>query len=267
VAAALLALPSPLIVAAIAVTALSLGYDMTQPLLAGIVTQLAPDRPGHAMGLNVFCFFTGFGLGSLLFELLCETASLPRSFSLRSFKEHWRYWAYFSFRRRNHQPRYPGALMISNISTTAEAERFDVRQPLRCLIPTIALIAGAATALHGSGHGPVFGMSTPTNVKGRWSLDLGLMGRAGEQNRDSMVRAMLGYGITEDLQLSLSVPSSFTAAPLAPSRITGMMPASMDLEAIGSYRSFRKGTRVGTREHRKCGTRSARTTAPGGDDG
>lgn len=67
IAAGLLALPSPLIVAAVAVTVLSLGYDMTQPLLAGIVTQLAPDRPGQAMGLNVFCLFTGFGLGSLLF--------------------------------------------------------------------------------------------------------------------------------------------------------------------------------------------------------
>lgn len=48
-------------------TALSLGYDMTQPLLAGIVTSLDPKRAGQAMGLNVFALFTGFGLGSLLF--------------------------------------------------------------------------------------------------------------------------------------------------------------------------------------------------------
>ncbi len=67
--AGLLALRLPLFVAAIAVTVLSLGYDMTQPLLGGIVTQLAPDRPGQAMGLNVFCLFTGFGLGSLFFGM------------------------------------------------------------------------------------------------------------------------------------------------------------------------------------------------------
>jgi predicted MFS family arabinose efflux permease len=40
---------------------------MTQPLLAGIVTQLGGKRAGQAMGLNVFILFTGFGVGSLLF--------------------------------------------------------------------------------------------------------------------------------------------------------------------------------------------------------
>src|SRR2546430_10933107 len=47
---------------------LSLGYDMTQPLLAGIVTALGgKQRGGQAMGFNVFTLFTGFGFGSLLF--------------------------------------------------------------------------------------------------------------------------------------------------------------------------------------------------------
>jgi predicted MFS family arabinose efflux permease len=58
----------PLLIAVGAVTTLSLGYDLTQPLLAGIVTALDPKRAGQAMGLNVFMLFTGFGLGSLLFE-------------------------------------------------------------------------------------------------------------------------------------------------------------------------------------------------------
>jgi len=60
----------PVLVAALVVTALSLGYDMTQPLLAGIVTTLDRERGGQAMGLNVFTLFTGFGLGSLLFGRL-----------------------------------------------------------------------------------------------------------------------------------------------------------------------------------------------------
>jgi predicted MFS family arabinose efflux permease len=50
-----------------AVTLLLLGYDMTQPLLAGIVTQLGSKRAGQAMGLNVFILFTGFGVGSMVF--------------------------------------------------------------------------------------------------------------------------------------------------------------------------------------------------------
>jgi predicted MFS family arabinose efflux permease len=79
VAALVLAVSAPLIAAALAVTVLSLGYDMTQPLLAGIVTQLAPERPGQGMGLNVFCLFTGFGLGSLMFGLALR-AGFPSAF-------------------------------------------------------------------------------------------------------------------------------------------------------------------------------------------
>lgn len=67
VAAAALVLDMPLVLAVFVVTILSLGYDMTQPLLAGIVTALGGQRGGQAMGLNVFLLFTGFGLGSLIF--------------------------------------------------------------------------------------------------------------------------------------------------------------------------------------------------------
>lgn len=67
---ALLIANVPLLVAALAVTVLSLGYDMTQPLLAGIVTALGGKRSGQAMGLNVFMLFSAFGLGSVLFGRL-----------------------------------------------------------------------------------------------------------------------------------------------------------------------------------------------------
>ena len=70
-AAALLIFGFPMILAPIVAMLLSLGYDMTQPLFAGIVTSLSGNRPGQAMGLNVFTLFVGFGLGSLIFgELL-----------------------------------------------------------------------------------------------------------------------------------------------------------------------------------------------------
>lgn len=42
-------------------------FEMTQPLLAGIVTALGGKRGGQAMGLKVFALFMGLGLGSLLF--------------------------------------------------------------------------------------------------------------------------------------------------------------------------------------------------------
>ena len=57
------------------IVALSLGYDMTQPPLGGIVTDL-PAHRGLAMGLNVFALFTGMGLGALVFQLL-----LPAGFA------------------------------------------------------------------------------------------------------------------------------------------------------------------------------------------
>ena len=63
-----LGLQVSLVTAALFVTILSLGYDMTQPLLAGIVTAVGGRRGGQAMGLNVFTLFLGFGLGSLLFS-------------------------------------------------------------------------------------------------------------------------------------------------------------------------------------------------------
>jgi predicted MFS family arabinose efflux permease len=67
--ALVLALRAPIGIAAVTVTVLSLGYDLTQPLLAGIVTHLSGNR-GQAMALNVFTLFVGFGLGSLLFQAL-----------------------------------------------------------------------------------------------------------------------------------------------------------------------------------------------------
>jgi len=66
-AAAGLLFDFPVILAPIIAMLLSLGYDATQPLFAGIVTSLGGKRPGQAMGLNVFTPFVGFGLGSLIF--------------------------------------------------------------------------------------------------------------------------------------------------------------------------------------------------------
>lgn len=57
--------PLPAVVVAIAV--LSLGYDMTQPLFGGIVTDFSGST-GQAVGLMAFALFLGFGTGSLMFQ-------------------------------------------------------------------------------------------------------------------------------------------------------------------------------------------------------
>jgi predicted MFS family arabinose efflux permease len=59
----------PLTIAKVAVITLSLGFDLTQPLLAGIVSQVGRERGGQAMSVMAFALFVGFGLGSYLFGL------------------------------------------------------------------------------------------------------------------------------------------------------------------------------------------------------
>lgn len=76
VAAAGLALPGSLVVAALLVTLLSMGYDLTQPLLAGIATDL-PAARGQAVAFMAVVLFLGFGTGSLLFQ-----AVLPAGFGV-----------------------------------------------------------------------------------------------------------------------------------------------------------------------------------------
>jgi predicted MFS family arabinose efflux permease len=69
VSAAALIPRSPLFWPAILTAILSLGYDMSHPLLAGIITSVNPARRGLAMGMNAFVLFSGFGLGTLIFQV------------------------------------------------------------------------------------------------------------------------------------------------------------------------------------------------------
>lgn len=118
------------------------------------------------------------------------------------------------------------------------------------LCPRLFAVATALLAAfdaRASGHGPLFGLATPTNAKGGWSLDTAVMGRTGYGASGSMFETMLSYGITEDLQLSLTAPAVFRTAPLPPARVTGMMPTSGDFEGIAAWRFYRRAPRVGTR--------------------
>lgn len=109
------------------------------------------------------------------------------------------------------------------------------------------LLIASANVAQANEHGPVFGLATPTNVKGGWSLDIGTMGRIGTQSSGIMTRAMLTYGITEDLQISVSAPAVYSSASLLPARVTAMMPANGDFEALGAWRFLRRDNGVGSR--------------------
>lgn len=110
-----------------------------------------------------------------------------------------------------------------------------------------ALLAAPARAQ--TGHGPVFGLATPTLPRGGWSLELVAMSRfAGDKSR-TMFRPMIEYGITEDLQVSYSMPVPVYveqgAAP--PVRTMARMSATPDVELTIGWRFYRQGTDVGTR--------------------
>lgn len=111
------------------------------------------------------------------------------------------------------------------------------------LLCTVSL----AQAAFASGHGPVFGMTTPTNAKDGCSLDFGTMGRSGDGANGVMSRGMLSCGITQDFQLSITVPYVFSSAAFAPARTTAMMNSTPDFEGIAAWRFHREGTNIGKR--------------------
>ncbi|MGH7477005.1 MAG: hypothetical protein ACRELD_11995 [Longimicrobiales bacterium] len=141
----------------------------------------------------------------------------------------------------------------------------------RCATLAALLCLGADVAAQG--HGPAYALSTPTLGAGGWSLDIALMARWSEAGTNSMVRPMFSYGITEDVQLSVSVPAPLTrAAGSRPARMATRMPATRDVEALGAWRFHRRAIGVGSRvestayagvdyplDERRAGT----ATAPG----
>jgi predicted MFS family arabinose efflux permease len=82
VSAAALIPRSPLIWPAMITATLSLGYDMSHPLLAGIITSVNPAQRGLSMGMNAFVLFSGYGLGTLVFELLVLRSGFTLSLSI-----------------------------------------------------------------------------------------------------------------------------------------------------------------------------------------
>jgi hypothetical protein len=111
----------------------------------------------------------------------------------------------------------------------------------------LASVLLAATLARASGHGPVFGLATPTNPQGGWSLDVGTMARIGRGDSGAMMRTMLGYGVTQDFKLAVSLPVMLEHAQLAPARAGAFMSVSSDFELLSGWRFHRKGTDVGTR--------------------
>jgi hypothetical protein len=115
-----------------------------------------------------------------------------------------------------------------------------------CLALTISL-AGALPAA-ASGHGPLFGAATPTLGRGGWSVDQAWTLRAGdEEERQQMLKTMLSFGVTENLQISGSFPVVMSDGRLAPARMMSAMSSDRELEGLIAYRFQRRPVGIGGR--------------------
>lgn len=70
ICAFLLALHSTPLISALIITALSMGFDATHPLMSSITTSLDPKHRGQLTGLATFANFTGMAVGALVFRRL-----------------------------------------------------------------------------------------------------------------------------------------------------------------------------------------------------
>jgi len=113
---------------------------------------------------------------------------------------------------------------------------------------TVILMAAACTPAAAQGHGPAYGLSTPTLGRGGWSLDVAAMSRFVGDREAVMMRPMVSYGFTEDIQISASLPMPlYVPQGLRPTHGMSRMPANQDVEILLGWRFHRTGTAVGSR--------------------
>jgi hypothetical protein len=109
------------------------------------------------------------------------------------------------------------------------------------------LIGGGSAAA--SGHGPVFGAATPTLGRGGWSVDQAWTLRAGDEHeRQQMLKTMLSFGVTENLQISGSLPLAMGDGRLAPARMMSAMSSDREFEGLVAYRFQRRTIGIGGRQ-------------------
>jgi hypothetical protein len=94
-----------------------------------------------------------------------------------------------------------------------------------------------------AGHGPVFGLATPTNSQGEWSFDQGVFGRSTDVGSQASIRELVGYGFTPHLTLSFTLPAVVGDTQLSPTRI---QPGD-DFDSTLAWRFQHRATKIGTR--------------------
>lgn len=113
---------------------------------------------------------------------------------------------------------------------------------MRAVFRFFMLFLVSVGAAFASGHGPVFGLATPTNSQGETSLDVAVSSRVSSDGHETSVRSMVTYGFTPHLQFALSVPGNITSTNLPASSTMGG-----DLSGTIGWRFHHRGPAVGKR--------------------
>jgi hypothetical protein len=92
-------------------------------------------------------------------------------------------------------------------------------------------------------HGPLFGLSTPTNSQGEWNFDEGVFGRNTDLGSQASFRELVGYGFTPHLMLSFTLPVVVGDTTVPPTRIQ----PGADFDSTLTWRFQHRATKVGTR--------------------
>jgi len=122
----------------------------------------------------------------------------------------------------------------------------------------------------------VFGGATPTLPKGGWSFDQAWMGQVlkGPADAGALLRSMIGFGITEKIQISGSLPIALGSSNALPSgRMMASMSGNPDFEALLGWRFHTRPVGQGARVESTVyvgglvpldSTRGGVSTSPGG---
>lgn len=93
---------------------------------------------------------------------------------------------------------------------------------MRCCARALLLLSFLAPAASvASSHGPVFGFATPVNSKGEISFDFGAYHRNAVFGSQTVLKSMVAYGLTPQLQWSFSAPAVLQSGTLPMSPMEG----------------------------------------------
>ena len=120
---------------------------------------------------------------------------------------------------------------------------------MRAIIASALCVVLHAAPAHAAGHGPVFGATTPTLGRGGWSVDQAWTTRCGEDgDQQQMLKTMVSFGITENLQVFGSVPLAMGDGRLAGARMMSLMSSDREIEGLVGYRFQRRTIGIGGRQ-------------------